>query len=148
MIKNILTSIFTAMLATNLFAAGFDIKTSSIIDQPGVEVLGDYKGSWYVVGFEAAGTLNRPPRYKIFKYAPGFKNGKISPLYESFGEKTLYLESAFINNKISMFYAKCGKREDVSILLDKRDGRRQLPVIMRQDYDPNTLEAIGLPETV
>ena len=146
--KKILTSIITGLITANLWATGFDIKTSSVIDQPGTEVLGDYKGSWYVIGFEAPGTLNRPPRYKIFKYAPGFKTGKISNLYPSFGEKTLYIKSAFVNNKISMFYAKCGKREDITILLDKRDDHRQLPVIVRQDYDPNTLEPVGDPVTV
>ncbi|HLP21787.1 MAG TPA: hypothetical protein VK174_15850 [Chitinophagales bacterium] len=141
--RKILTTTVYAFLTVVAFAANYDIKTSSVMGHPGTEVLGDYKGSWYVLGFESPGTLNRPPRYQIFKYTAGFKAGKMSVLYPSFGEKTLYLKAAFVNNKISMFYAKCGKREDVSILLDKRDDRRQLPVIMRQDFDPNTLEPIG-----
>ena len=146
--KNIITTITFALLALAGFAVNYDIKTSSVMGHPGTEVLGDYKGSWYVIGFETPGSLNKPPRYQIFKYATGFKVGKMSPMYPSFGEKTLYLQAAFVNNKISLFYARCGKREDVSILLDKRDDRRQLPVIMRQDYDPNTLEPVGEPVMV
>ncbi len=146
--KKILTLIFTFVVAAKAWSTGYDIKTSSVIDQPNIEVLGDYKGSWYVVGFEKPGTLNRPPNYKLFRYTQGFKAGKISELYNSFGEKTVYLQTAFVNNKISMFYARCGKREDISILLDKRDGRRQLPVIMRQDFDPITLEPAGEAETI
>jgi len=129
-------------------ATGYDIKTSSVIAEPSVEILGDYKGNWYVIGFEKPGTLNKPPQYKLYKYEQGFKTGKISPLYPSFGEKTVYLQAAFVNNKISLFYAKCGKREDVTVLLDKRDDRRQLPVIMQQDYDPNTLEPVGDAKTI
>ncbi len=139
--------LFVVLVAT-AYAGGFDVKTSSIIDQPGAEVLGDYKGSWYVIGFENEGTLNKPPRYKIFKYSQGFKNGTTSVLYPSFGEKTLYLQATFVSNKISIFYAKCGKREDVAALLDKREGHKQLPIIMRQDYDPITLEPTGEAEMI
>ncbi len=146
--KKILTATFTVLLFVAAIAGNYDIKTSSVIDQPGTEVLGDYQGSWYVIGFETPGNLNKPPRYKIFKYSAGFKTGKTSVLYSSFGEKTLYLRAAFVNNKISLFYARCGKREDVTVLLDKRDSRRQLPVIMRQDFDPVTLEPAGEPVTV
>ena len=93
-----LTFIFYCLFITGAFASGFDIKTSSVIAQPNVEVLGDLKGSWYAIGFEKPGNLNKPPRYQIFKYATGFKTGKTSILFSSFGEKTLYLRSAFINN--------------------------------------------------
>ncbi len=148
MMKNTITSVVLVLLCAAGFSSTYDIKTSSVMGHPGTEVLGDYKGSWYVIGFESPGTLNRPPRYQLFKYSTGFKAGKMSVMYPSFGEKTLYLQAAFVNNKISLFYARCGKREDVTILLDKRDDRRQLPVIMRQDYDPNTLEPVGEPVTV
>jgi len=91
MMKNIITTITFALLALAGFAVNYDIKTSSVMGHPGTEVLGDYKGSWYVIGFETPGSLNKPPRYQIFKYATGFKVGKMSPMYPSFGEKTLYL---------------------------------------------------------
>ncbi len=129
-------------------AAGFDVKTISLVDQPNIEILGDYKGQWYAIGFEVGGNLNKPPQYKIIRYNQGLKDGKTSILYPSFGEKAMYLKAGFVNNKISLFYAKCGKREDVTVLLDKREGRKQLPVIMRQDYDPATLEPSGVAEMI
>lgn len=146
--KNILTILIACLFAVNAGATGYDIKTSSVIAQPATEVLGELKGNWYALGFEKPGNLNKPPQFKIFKYSQGFKEGKTSVLFNSFGEKTLYLKGAFVNNKISLFYARCGKREDITVLLDKRDGRRQLPVIMRQDFDPVTLESIGEAQTI
>lgn len=148
MMKKIHAIIFALIIVGKTWATGYDIKTSSVIDQPSIEVLGELKGSFYVIGFEKPGNLNKPPQFKLYKYSQGFKGGKISTLFNSFGEKTLYLQGGFVGNKISMFYAKCGKREDISILLDKRDGRRQLPVIVRQDFDPVTLESIGEAQTI
>jgi hypothetical protein len=132
-----------------VFAGGFDIKTSDIFDQPGgVEVLGDYNGFWYAVGFETMGTLHKPPRYKLFKYATGVRMGNNSSMYPSFGDKTLYLKTAIINNKICMFYAKCEKLDEVDPLLNTRDGHSEMPQIYRQDYDVNTLEPIGGPQLI
>jgi hypothetical protein len=140
--------IFSLLFTARAFCTGFDIKTSSTIDQPAVEVLGYCNGSWYVIGFEAPGNLNKPPRYQIFKYAGGFYSAKVSSLFPSFGEKTVYLKSAIINNKISMFYARCDRRVDESALLDPREGHRQMQTILRQDYDPNTLESSGDPQVI
>lgn len=125
--------------------AGFDIRTSSVIEYPGVEVLGYYNGAWYAIGFELPGNLNKPPKFQIFKHTAGFKSGKTSVTYNSFGEKTFYLRAAFINNKISLFYAVCEKRVDEEFMIEKREGHKLLPVIMRQDFDPVTLESAGEP---
>ena len=84
-------------------AAGFDVKTISLVDQPNIEILGDYKGQWYSIGFEVGGNLNKPPQYKIIRYNQGLKDGKTSILYPSFGEKVMYLKAGFVNNKISLF---------------------------------------------
>ena len=146
--KNVWMYIFLLGFISNAFCTGFEVKTSPIIDQPGVEVLGDYKGSWYVVAFEKPGNLNKPPRYKILKYNGDFHNGKSSPMYPSFGEKTLYLRAAFVNNKISLFYARCDRRVEENDMMDGREGHRQIPVILRQDYDPNTLDSVGGPQVV
>jgi hypothetical protein len=136
------------LLSEIVHGTGYDVKTSSIIDQPGIEVLGDYNGSWYVIGFEAGGTLNKPPRYKLFKYAAGFPTCKISSLYPSFGDKTLYLKSALINGKISVFYAVCEKWAEEKDLLDNREGHRQMAQVYRIDYDPNTLEQTAEPKQI
>lgn len=126
-----------------VFATGFDIRTSSVIVQPDVEILGYRKGSWYVIGFDKPGNLNKPPQYKFFKYAEGFKTGFSSPLYKSFGEKTYYLQSAIAQNRISMFYARCEKRKDEETMMETRPDRKQLPVIMRQDFDLDSLTPVG-----
>jgi hypothetical protein len=139
---------FFLFFASNVHCTGFEVKTSSIIDQPNIEVLGDYKGSWYVIGFEKPGNLNKPPRYKIMKYEQGTLEGKTSPLYPTFGEKTLYLKAAIINNKISLFYGKCDRRVEENDLIESREGHRQISAILRQDYDPNTLEPTGEAQTV
>lgn len=128
--------------------AGIDIRTSSIIEYPGVEVLGYHNGSWYAIGFELPGNLNKPPRFQLFRYAAGFKSGKTSVTYNSFGEKTYYIRSAFVNNKVSLFYAVCEKRVDSEFMLEQREGHKLLPVIMRQDFDATTLESLGLPEMI
>lgn len=130
-----------AMLASNLIVAGtYSIKTSSVIALPKLEVLGNYHHSWYAIGFEKPGTLNKPPEYKIYQFERNFSTGKISELFPSFGEKTVYLQSTFVNHKIAMFYARCGKRTDMEVMLDKRDDRRQLPEIYCQYYDAATLK--------
>jgi hypothetical protein len=143
MTNRVLYSLLFLSLHFNAFSGGFDVKTSSVIQQPDVKVLGDFNGSWYMLGFEKPGNLNKPPQYRILKYAQGFGSSKTSKLYPSFGEKTYYLCAAFINNKVSLFYSKCEKREDEESMMDAREGRKHLPVIMRQDFDPNTLEADG-----
>jgi hypothetical protein len=148
MMKNTLVPFLFVLFAVRTFASGYDIKTSSVIDQPDVKVLGWYNGSWYAVGFEKPGTLNKPPRYKLFKYSEGFKSGKISVLYPSFGDKTLYLNAEIIHNKISLFYASCEKLAEFVDLLDAREGHRQIAHIFRQDFDPNTLEADGEPKEI
>ncbi|MCW5907702.1 MAG: hypothetical protein KIS94_07585 [Chitinophagales bacterium] len=124
-------------------AAGFEVKTSSIISQPALEVLGEHNGSWYAIGLEKPGNLNKPPRYKIMKYAAGFSNGTSSELYPSFGEKTHYLQAAIINNKISLFYGRCELRVDESAMMNTQEGRAVMPVIERQDFDLNTLQPAG-----
>ena len=141
--KSALFYIALMLLCGYAHGMGYQVKTSPPIDQPGVEVLGEYKGSWYVIGFDKPGNLNKPPAYKIYKYETGFANAKVSAVYPSFGEKTAYLKSAIINNKISVFYAKCERRAEEEALLDKREGHRQMDVIMCIEYDPITLEQIG-----
>jgi hypothetical protein len=108
-----------------------------------VEVLGSYKGSWIAIGFEKPGNLNKPPRFKIFKFASGFKTGKTSKLFNSFGEKTYYLRSAIIHGKVSMFYAVCEKRVDEHTMFDSREGHKELPVIMQQDFDLDSMDVDG-----
>ena len=139
----LLAIVYFLIFTTTAYCIGFDVKTGSPIIAPGFEMLGNYKGSWYTIEFDKPGNLNKPPKYKISKYAPGFGTGKTSILYNSFGEKTHYLQAAFINNKISLFYAVCEKREDEESLRDNRDGRKIMPIIMQQDFDVNTLEPIG-----
>lgn len=132
------------ILAANILLAGsFDVKTSSIISQPGIEVLGEHNGSWYAIVFETPGNLNKPPQYRIFKYSAGFTNCKTSVLFPSFGEKTFYLRAAIINNKISMFYSRCELRADEQAMMDNREGRAVMSSIERQDFDANTLEPLG-----
>ncbi len=142
-----LLALFTILFAP-AFCWGLTIKTSSIIEQPSVEVLGDYKGFWYVIGFEKPGNMNKPPEYKIMKYTPGFPSAKTSITYNSFGEKTVYLRAAFIGGKISLFYGKCEKRDDVKFMLDGREGRSPMSQIYRQDFDPVTLEGVGGPQLI
>ena len=139
----ILICAFCCLGAGRAWATGYDIKTSDIIDQPGVEVLGDYQGSWYAIGFEKTGTLQKPPRYKIFKYAAGVRDARSSPMYPSFGEKSLYLKSAIIAGKICMFYGKCEHLAEKTALHDSLEGRSQIDSIFRQDYDPVTLAPVG-----
>jgi len=146
--QNVLIHTFLLIFTTNAFCSGFDIKTSSVIDQPGIEVLGEYNNSWYLIGFEKPGRVNEPPRYKLFKYAAGFPSAKTSAIYASFGEKTIYLKTAFINNKVSVFYGKCERWAEVQALCDSREGHKQIPIILRQDYDPNTLEPVGAARVV
>ena len=142
-------SLALAFLFIRLFCfAGMDIKTSSVIEYPGVEVLGYHQGSWYAIGFELPGNLNKPPRFQLFRYAAGVKTGKTSVTYNSFGEKTYYIRAAFIQNKVSLFYAVCDKRVDAEFMLEQREGHKLLPVIMRQDFDATTLESLGLPEMI
>lgn len=140
--NNILTAALSILFVA-AYGTGFNIKTSSVISQPNTEVLGEYQGSWYVIGFEKPGNMNKPPQYQIFRYSTGFSDGKISKLYPSFGEKTLYLKSVIMNNKISMFYGRCEKREDEAAMMEKKEGRAVIPVIERQDFDLNTLEPVG-----
>ncbi len=135
-------------IAITAFATGFDVKTSSVISQPSTEVLGEYQGSWYAIGFETPGNLNKPPQYRILKYSSGFKTGKTSELYPSFGEKTFYLKAAIINNKISLFYSRCELRVDEEGMMEKAEGRAVLPSIERQDFDLNTLEPAGPAEVI
>ena len=146
--QNISLVFLSLFFALRLSAIGFDIKTSSVIDQPNVEVLGSYKGSWYAIGFEKPGNLNKPPRFKIFKYSAGFKSGKISVLFNSFGEKTYYLRSAIIHGKISMFYAVCEMRMDEKTMLENKEGHKELPVIMQQDFNLDSLTADGEAKTI
>ncbi|MFN8322606.1 MAG: hypothetical protein U0T74_08120 [Chitinophagales bacterium] len=143
MIKKLPLVCLNLLLALAAFCGGFEIKTSTIMDQPDVTVLGHYKGSWYAIGFELPGNLNKPPRYKIYKYAAGFGSGKTSVLYPSFGEKTYYIRAGFVGGKLSLFYARCEKRTDEESMLDNRDGHQVMPMIYRQDYDLNTLEPAG-----
>ncbi|MCX6199996.1 MAG: hypothetical protein NTY88_12385 [Bacteroidetes bacterium] len=146
--QNLLSLLFFFSFSIAAFCAGFDIRTSSVIDQPDVEVLGSYNGSWYAIGFEKPGNLNKPPRFKIFKYASGFKTGKISVLFNSFGEKTYYLRSAIINGKISMFYAVCEMRMDEHTMLDSKEGHKELPVIKQQNFNLDSLTADGEAKTI
>ena len=146
--QNLLSLLFLFSFSMAAFCTGFDIRTSSVIDQPNVEVLGSYNGSWYAIGFEKPGNLNKPPRFKIFKYASGFKTGKISVLFNSFGEKTYYLRSAIINGKISMFYAVCEMRMDEKTMLDNKEGHKELPVIMQQNFNLDSLTADGEAKTI
>ena len=117
-------------------ATGFDIKTSSIIDQPAIEVMGDYNNSWYVIGFEKPNHPDKPARFYILKYAAGFPNAKSSPVYPPFGEKTDYLKAAIVNNKLSIFYSRCERVVERPDMVDARDGYKQIPKVLRQDYDP------------
>lgn len=123
-----------------LLGGGYEIKLSTVMDKPGVEFLGYKNDSWYAIGFEKPGNLNKPPRYTLYKYTMAFKSGKASVLYPSFGEKTYYMLSGFNGHKISMYYALCERRSDEEWMLENRDSRKQLPVVMRQDFDPHTLE--------
>lgn len=148
MIRHTIAFVFLFVLTAPAFSFGSSIKTSSVIEQPDVEVLGEYKGFWYAIGFDKPGNLHKPPAYKLMKYSAGFPTSKLSSLYPSFGEKTLYLRSAIINNKISVFYGRCEKRDEVASLIDEREGRRQIANILRQDYDPTTLEPLGEPVMV
>lgn len=141
--RNILLTAFLSCSIAAVFATGFDVKTSSVISQPNTEVLGEHKGSWYVIGFEKPGNLNKPPQYQIFRYAAGFSDGKISKLYPSFGEKTFYLKSVIMNNKLSMFYSRCELREDEAAMMTTKEGRAVIPTIERQDFDLTTLEPVG-----
>ncbi|MBL7779548.1 MAG: hypothetical protein JNK66_14805 [Chitinophagales bacterium] len=138
MLKHLLQAIF--FIPVMLIAGGYEIKLSTVMDKPGVEFLGYKNDSWYAIGFEKPGNLNKPPRYTLYKYALAFKSGKASVLYPSFGEKTFYLQSGFNGNKISMYYAVCDRRSDEEWMMENRDSRKQLPVIMRQNFDANTLE--------
>jgi hypothetical protein len=137
------TTIGFAVALPLTYAGGFEVKTSSIISQPALEVLGEYNGSWYAIGLEKPGNLNKPPRYKIMKYATGFSNGTSSELYPSFGEKTHYLRAAIINNKISLFYGRCEWRTDEDAMMNTQEGRAVMPVIERQDFDLHTLQPVG-----
>lgn len=116
------------------------------MDQPNVTVLGQLKGAWYAIGFELPGNLNKPPQYKLYKYAAGLGSGKTSKLYPSFGEKTFYLQTTFTGSFISMYYARCEKRTDEESMLDNREGHKIMPMLYRQDYDMNTLEPAGEPK--
>ena len=129
-------------------AGGFDIKTSSIIDQPAIEVLGDYNNSWYVIGFEIPNHPAKPARFYILKYAAGFPTAKSSPVYPPFGEKTDYLKAAIVNGKISIFYSRTEHLAERPDMVDSRDGYKQIPKILRQDYDPVTLLPSGEPVVV
>lgn len=135
-------------LITKVQASGFDVKTSSIIDQPAIEVLGDYNNNWYVIGFEKPNHPDKPARFYILKYAAGFPTAKSSPVYPPFGEKTDYLKAAIVNGKISIFYARCERVVERPDMVDSRDGYKQIPKIMRQDYDPTTLLPLGEPATI
>ncbi|MCS6934085.1 MAG: hypothetical protein NZM35_02900 [Chitinophagales bacterium] len=121
-------------------AAGYEIKLSTLVDKPGVEFIGWLNDSWYAIGFEKPGNLNKPPRYTIYKFTPGFRSGKASVLYPSFGEKTYYLQAGFHRGKIAMYYAVCERRTDEEWMLETRDSRKMLPVIMRQEFNAQTLE--------
>lgn len=148
MIRHTIAFVMLFLLTAPAFSFGSSIKTSSVIEQPDVEVLGEYKGFWYAIGFDKPGNLHKPPAYKIMKYATGFPSSKLSVLYPSFGEKTLYLRSVISNNKISVYYGRCEKRDEVASLIDEREGRKQIANILRQDYDPVTLEPLGEPVMV
>lgn len=133
---------------TRAFATGFDIKTSSIIDQPAIEVLGDYNNNWYVIGFEKPNHPDMPARFYILKYAAGFPSAKSSPVYPPFGEKTDYLKAAIVNGKLSIFYSRCERVVERPDMVDSRDGYKQIPKILRQDYDPVTLLPSGEPVAI
>ena len=147
--KNFLFPLFFCLcFAISSFATGFDIKTSSIIDQPAIEVLGDFNNNWYVIGFEKPNYPEKPARFYILKYAAGFPTAKSSPVYPPFGEKTDYLKAAIVNGKVSIFYARCERVVERPDMVDSRDGYKQIPKILRQDYDPVTLLPAGEPVTV
>jgi hypothetical protein len=129
-------------------ATGYDVKTSSIIDQPAIEVLGDYNGSWYVIGFEKPNHPDKPARFYILKYAAGFPMAKSSPVYPPFGEKTDYLKAAIVDKKLSIFYSRTEHLPDRPNMVDSREGYKQIPKIMRQDYDPVSLLPVGEPVVV
>ena len=131
-----------------VYATGYDVKTSSIIDQPAIEVLGDYNGSWYVIGFEKPNHPDKPARFYILKYAAGFPTAKSSPVYPPFGEKTDYLKAAIVDKKISIFYSRTEHLPDRPNMVDSRDGYKQIPKILRQDYDAITLLPTGEPVVV
>jgi len=146
--KFLIPSFLSFCLVTGAFATGFDIKTSSIIDQPAIEVLGDYNGSWYVIGFEKPNHPEKPARFYILKYAAGFPTAKVSPVYPPFGEKTDYLKSAVINGKICVFYSRTEHLSERPDMVDNRDGYKQIPKIMCQRYDPVSLLPSGGPVAV
>ena len=146
--KFLLFSLFYYSLFPSSYASGFDIKTSSIIDQPAIEVLGDYNGSWYVIGFEKPNHPEKPARFYILKYAAGFPTAKSSPVYQPFGEKTDYLKAAIVDKKICIFYSRTEHLPDRPNMVDSRDGYKQIPKILRQDYDPVTLLPAGEPVAV
>ena len=131
-----------------VMAAGFDVKTSSIIDQPAIEILGDYNNSWYIIGFEKPNHPDKPARFYILKYAAGFPAAKSSPVYPPFGEKTDYLKAAIVNGKLSIFYSRCERVVERPDMVDSRDGYKQIPKILRQDYDPVTLLPVGEPVAI
>jgi hypothetical protein len=139
---------FWLCLVLKVSATGFDIKTSSIIDQPAIEVLGDYNNSWYIIGFEKPNHPDKPARFYILKYAAGFPAAKSSPVYPPFGEKTDYLKATIVNGKLSIFYSRCERVVERPDMVDSRDGYKQIPKIMRQDYDPVTLLPSGDPVTI
>ncbi len=144
----LLFPLFYCFLLLRGYAAGFDIKTSSIIDQPAIEVLGDYNGSWYVIGFEKPNHPEKPARFYILKYAAGFPIAKSSPVYQPFGEKTDYLKAAIVDKKLCIFYSRTEHLPDRPNMVDGRDGYKQIPKILRQDYDPVTLLPAGEPVVV
>ena len=146
--KNFWLPVFCYFFCLQACAAGYDIKTSSIIDQPAIEVLGDYNGSWYVIGFEKPNHPEKPARFYILKYAAGFPTAKCSPVYPPFGEKTDYLKAAIVNKKVSIFYSRTEHLPERPNMVDRRDGYKQIPKIMRQDYDPLTLLPAGEPVVV
>ncbi|HWB64430.1 MAG TPA: hypothetical protein VG603_13020, partial [Chitinophagales bacterium] len=140
--------LFFQVLAAPVKAVSYNIKTSSVIDRPSVQVLGSYKNSWYVIGFDKPGTLNKPPEYRFLKYEEGFPGAKVSAIYPSFGDKTLYLGAAILNKRISLFYARCEKWADKDFLLDPREGRREIPIVYQIDYDPDSLTQMGDPKVI
>ena len=146
--KFLLFPLFYCCAFAQVTAAGFDVKTSSIIDQPAIEVLGDYNGSWYVIGFEKPNHPEKPARFYILKYAAGFPTAKCSPVYPPFGEKTDYLKAAIVDKKISIFYSRTEHLPDRPSMVDSREGYKQIPKIMRQDYDPVSLLPAGDPVAV
>lgn len=146
--KKIFSFLLLGLFILKVNAAGFDIKTSSIIDQPAIEVLGDYNNNWYVIGFEKPNHPDKPARFYILKYAAGFPTAKSSPVYPPFGEKTDYLKAAIVNGKLSIFYSRCERVVERPDMVDSREGYKQIPKILRQDYDPVTLLPEGEPVVI